>query len=77
MYFQNYELRNISSNKCLKISFSEDPSTSNMVKGPNIVEVSNTPSLSYFFFTVKAIEMQKIALSDMQSLKNVCSYIGC
>ena len=65
MYFQNYELRNISSNKCLKIPFSEDPSTSNMVKGPNIVEVSNTQTLPYFVFTVKTIEMRKISLSDM------------
>ena len=65
MYFQNYELRNISSNKCLKIPFSEDPSTSNMVKGPNIVEVSNTQTLPYFVFTVKTIEMRKISLSNM------------
>ena len=65
MYFQNYELRNISSNKCLKIPFSEDPSTSNMVKGPNIVEVSNTQTLPYFVFTVKTIEMRKVSLSDM------------
>ena len=65
MYFQNYELRNIASTKCLKIPFSEDPSTSNMVKGPNIVEVSNTQTLPYFVFTVKTIEMRKISLSDM------------
>ena len=72
MYFRNYGLQNIWRNKCLKIPPSEDPSTSNMVRQPNTVEISNAPPLPYFFFTVKAIELEKISLSNMQNLEYVC-----
>ena len=34
MYFRTYGLRNMSFNKCLKGPVSEDPSTSDMEKGP-------------------------------------------
>ena len=35
MYFRNHWLQKTWLDKCLKSPFSEDPSTSNMVNGPN------------------------------------------
>ena len=34
-----------------------------------------TPPLPYLYLSVKAIELEKISLSDMQKLKNLCEYI--
>ena len=39
MHFGNYGLQNTWLNKCLKLPVSEDSSTSNIVRGPNIVEM--------------------------------------
>ena len=40
--------------------------------GPNTVEIWTAPPLAYLLITGKAIELEKISLSDMQSLKTVC-----
>ena len=45
MYFSNYGHRNTSLNKCLNSPLSEDPSTSNMVNGPNTVQSWTTGTL--------------------------------
>ena len=39
MYFRNYGLRNMWLNKPLKSPISEDPSTTNKIRGPNTVEI--------------------------------------
>ena len=69
MYFRNYGLRNTWRNKCLKIPVSDKPSTSNMVRGPNTVEILATLPLRYLLITVKAIELEK-------KLSVICKVIG-
>ena len=54
--------------KCLKSPVSENPATNNMVRRPK----QSLKTLTYLLITVKAIELEKISLSYMQSLKNVC-----
>ena len=71
MDFRDYAIRKSWLRKSLKSLLSEDHSTSNMLRGPNTVEISITPHLPYFLLTVKAIDMQKISLSDMQKLKSL------
>ena len=65
MYFRNYRLRKTWLKKSLKSPLSEDPSTSNMLKGTHAVEISTTPPLPCVLITVKAIELEKIPDSDM------------
>ena len=65
MYFQNYRLRKTCLKKSLKSPLSEDPSTSNMLKGPNTVEISTAPPLPYLLITVKTTELEKISDSEM------------
>ena len=69
MYFRNYGLRNTWRNKCLKIPVSDKPSTSNMVRGPNTVEILTTLPLRCLLITVKAIELEK-------KLSVICKVIG-
>ena len=38
---------------------------------PNIVEMSRTAPLPYLLIAVKAIDFQKVSVSDMQNLKTV------
>ena len=65
MYFRNYRLRKTWLKKSLKSPLSEDPSASNMLKGPYAVEISTAPPLPCVLITVKAIELEKIPDSDM------------
>ena len=48
--------------QCLKSPVSDNPSKSNMVKGPKYVEISMTALLPYLLINVKAIELEKVAL---------------
>ena len=57
--------------KCLKSPVSEDSSKGNMVNGPKYVEILMTAALPYLLIAVKAIDLQKVSVSDMQNLKNV------
>ena len=43
-----------------------------MVRGPNTIEILKTSPLPYLLTSVKAIELEKISLSDMQTLRSVC-----
>ena len=43
-----------------------------MVRERNTVEICTTTPLSYLLITVKAIELEKMSLSDMKNLSNVC-----
>ena len=38
---------------------------------PNIVEICMVESLPYLLITVKAMDLQKVSVSDMQNLKTV------
>ena len=38
---------------------------------PNTVEIWTAPTLAHLLINVKAIELEKISVSDMQSLKTV------
>ena len=38
---------------------------------PNIVEICMAETLPYLLITVKAIDLQKVSVSDMQNLKTV------
>ena len=69
MYFQNYGHRKTWLDQCLKSRVSRDLSQSNMVNAPSIVEICMAAPLPYLLFTMKAIDLQKVSVSDMQNLK--------
>ena len=74
MYFRNYGLRKPWLDTCLKSPVSEDPSKCNMVNGP---KHSNHNSFIYLLINVKAIDLEKVSLSNMQNLRPVCEEIHC
>ena len=45
--------------------------------GTKTNEISTTAPLPYLLITVKAIETEKVSLSDMQNLKTVWYQIDC
>ena len=57
--------------QCLKSPVSEDPSKSNMINAPKYLEISMAAPLPYLLIAVKAIDFQKVSVSDMQNLNNV------
>ena len=57
--------------QCLKSPVSEDSSKGNMVNGPKYVEIWMTAALPYLLIAVKAIDLEKVSLSDMRNLKTV------
>ena len=57
--------------QCLKSPVSEDPSKSNMVNEPKYVQIWMTAPLPYLLINVKAIDLQEVSLSEMQTLKIV------
>ena len=71
MCFRNYGPRNTLLNKSLKCLLSEHPSTTN-IRGPNPVEILTSPPLPDLLINVQAIELEKISVSDIQTLSNVC-----
>ena len=58
--------------KCLKSPASDDSSKGNMVNAPKYVEIWMTAALPYLLLAAKGIDFQKVSVSDMQNLKNVC-----
>ena len=57
--------------QCLKSPVSEDSSKGNMVNAPKYVEIWMTAALPYLLIAVKAIDLEKVSLSDMRNLKTV------
>ena len=55
----------------LKCPVSEDPSKNNMLNGPKYVEIWMKAPLPYLLIAVKAIDLQKVSVSDMKNLKTV------
>ena len=72
MYFRIYGLRKTWFDKCLKSALWEDPAIGNIVNGRNTDSVSRTAPLPYSSNNGKVIELEKVTLSDMQSLKTFC-----
>ena len=58
--------------KSVRSPVSEDPSTSDMVTGRNTVEILTAAPWPYLLITVQAIQSEKVSVSDMQNLGNVC-----
>ena len=57
MYFLTYRLKKTCLDKCLKSLVSEDPSTSNMVKGTKKGSKLNNSTFTNFLTPVKAIQL--------------------
>ena len=57
MYFLTYRLKKTWLDKCLKSLVSEDPSTSNMVKGTKKGSKLNNSTFTNFLTPVKAIQL--------------------
>ena len=72
IYFSTCRLWKTWLDKCLKSPVSEDTLTSNMVNGLKHCWIWTTEPLPYSLITVKAIQLEKISLSDMQNLRAVC-----
>ena len=72
MYFSTYGLRKTWIDKCLKSPFSEARAISKMVKRPKHCRKLNGSNISTFIDHVKATEVEKVSLSDMQNFTTVC-----
>ena len=72
MYLWNYGLRKMWLHKSLKNPVSEDPWTSNMVCSTKHCWNLNRTNFLIFIDHCERNWVEKICLSDMQSLKNVC-----
>ena len=71
MYFPNYVHRKRWLDQRLESPVSEDPLKSNMENTPRYVEIWMKAPLPYLLIAVKAINLQKVSVSDMQNLKTV------
>ena len=71
MYFRYYRLRKTWLDQRLKSPVSEDPLKSNMENAPKYVEIWMKARLPYLLIAVKAIDFQKVSVSDTQNLKTV------
>ena len=72
MYFRKYRLRKTRLDKCLESPVLEDHSTNNMVNEPKHGFNLNGSTFTVLLITGKVIELEKVTLSDMQSLETVC-----
>ena len=70
--FQKYDFSKTWLDKYQISTSPEYHRTINMVNCPNTFEILTEARLSYLLITVKAIEFEKVTLSDMQNLKTVC-----
>ena len=78
MYFWTYVLSKSWLDKCLKSPVSEDHLKSNMVNGlKHCWNLTNSTFTIFTDHTMKAIQFEKVTLSDMQSIRTVCSDIDC
>ena len=71
MYFWNYGLRKTWLDQRLKSPASEEPLKSNMENAPKSVEIWIKAPLPYLVIAVKALDLQKVSVSDTQNLKTV------
>ena len=71
MYFRYYVLQKTWFDQRLKSPFSEDPLKRNRENAPKYVEIWMKAPLPYLLIAVKAIDLQKLSVSDMKNLKTV------
>ena len=71
MYFRNCGLPKTWLDQCLKSPVSDDPTKSNMVNAPKNCSNLKDTSLPYLLITGTSIVLQKLSVSDVQSLKTV------
>ena len=69
MYFRNYGLPKTWLYQCLKSPVSEHPTKSDMVNASKHCSNLKDTSLPYLLITGKSIILQKVSVSDIQSLK--------
>ena len=70
--FRNYRLRKGWLDKCLKRPVSEDPPSGNIISRPkHCFSLSDTP-FPDLLIKGKVIELEKVSVSDMENLKDVC-----
>ena len=74
MYFRNYGLHKTWLDQRLKSPVSVDPLKSNMENARKYVEIWMKAPLPYLLISVKAIDLQKVSVSDMQNLKTVSKH---
>ena len=72
MYFRDCGLRKTWLDKYLKSPVWEDLSTGNMGNGPKHWFNINVSSFTKFIDQFKVIELEKVTLSDIQSVNKVC-----
>ena len=77
MYSRNYGLGKPWLDKCLKNPISEDLSESSMVNRTKHCSNVNHSNFAHLLINVKAIELEKVSLSNMQNLGTVCEHIDC
>ena len=71
MYIPNYGLPKTWLDQYLKSPISEVPTKSNMVNAPKHCSNLKDTSLPYLLITGQSIVLQKVSISDVQSLKTV------
>ena len=71
MYFRNYRLQKTWLDNCLKSLVLEDLFTSNLGNWPKDFEIWTRAPLTCLLITVKAIELEKVSVIDMQNLTTV------
>ena len=77
MYFSNYRLGKPWLHKCLKNPISKDLSESSMVNRTKHCSNVNRSTFAHLLINMKAIELEKVSLSNMQNLRTVCEHIDC
>ena len=71
MYLRNYGLRKTLLYQRLKSPISENPLKKNMENARKSVEIWIKAPLPYLAIPAKAIDLQKVSVSDMENLKTV------
>ena len=77
MYFRSYGFRKTFLDKCLKSHVSQDRSKNNMVNGPKHCSNLNHNTFAYLSINVKAIELEKVSLSNMQNVRTISEHTDC
>ena len=72
MYFQKYQLRKISLDKCLKTVFQRTFRQTTSQMDRNTVALWMAEPLQYLLITVKVVALEKVSFSDTQNPKSVC-----
>ena len=73
MYFQKYQVRKISLDKCpQKTVFQRTLRQTTTQMGENTVAISMAAPLQYLLITLKVVALEKVSFRDTQNPKVVC-----